>query len=78
MPNISRRTLLQGVGASAIVGSLSGLVPETANAMHSLGANPVLLNKRAGTVKYHSCLRNCADRCLMNLKVAKRAPNWPD
>ncbi len=69
MPNISRRTLLQGVGASAIVGSLSGLVPETANAMHSLGANPVLLNKRAGTVKYHSCLRNCADRCLMKFRV---------
>ncbi len=69
MPNISRRNFLQGVGASAVIGSLSGLIPATANAMHSVGANPVLLNKRAGTVKYHSCLRNCADRCLMKFRV---------
>lgn len=69
MPSISRRTLLQGTGAMAIVGSLSGLIPETAHAMNSLGAKPELLNKRAGTVKYHSCLRNCADRCLMKFRV---------
>lgn len=69
MPSISRRTLLQGTGAMAGVGSLSGLIPETAHAMNSLGAKPELLNKRAGTVKYHSCLRNCADRCLMKFRV---------
>ena len=69
MPSISRRTLLQGTGAMAVVGSLSGLIPETAHAMNSLGAQPELLNKRAGTVKYHSCLRNCADRCLMKFRV---------
>lgn len=69
MPSISRRTLLQGTGAMAVVGSLSGLIPETAHAMNSLGAKPELLNKRAGTVKYHSCLRNCADRCLMKFRV---------
>lgn len=69
MPSISRRTLLQGTGAMAVVGSLSGLIPETAYAMNSLGAKPELLNKRAGTVKYHSCLRNCADRCLMKFRV---------
>lgn len=50
MPNISRRNFLQGVGASAVVGSLSGLIPGTAQAMNSVGANPVLLNKRAGTL----------------------------
>lgn len=69
MPSISRRTLLQGTGAMAVVGSLSGLIPETAHAMNSLGAKPELLNKRAGTIKYHSCLRNCADRCLMKFRV---------
>lgn len=69
MPSISRRTLLQGTGAMVVVGSLSGLIPETAHAMNSLGAKPELLNKRAGTVKYHSCLRNCADRCLMKFRV---------
>lgn len=69
MPSISRRPLLQGTGAMAVVGSLSGLIPETAHAMNSLGAKPELLNKRAGTVKYHSCLRNCADRCLMKFRV---------
>lgn len=69
MPSISRRTLLQGTGAMAVVGSLSGLIPETVHAMNSLGAKPELLNKRAGTVKYHSCLRNCADRCLMKFRV---------
>lgn len=69
MPSISHRTLLQGTGAMAVVGSLSGLIPETAHAMNSLGAKPELLNKRAGTVKYHSCLRNCADRCLMKFRV---------
>ena len=69
MPSISRRTLLQGTGAMAVVGSLSGLIPKTAHAMNSLGAKPELLNKRAGTVKYHSCLRNCADRCLMKFRV---------
>lgn len=69
MPSISRRTLLQGTGAMAVVGSLSGLIPETAHAMNSLGAKPELLNKHAGTVKYHSCLRNCADRCLMKFRV---------
>lgn len=69
MPSISRRTLLQSTGAMAVVGSLSGLIPETAHAMNSLGAKPELLNKRAGTVKYHSCLRNCADRCLMKFRV---------
>ena len=69
MPSISRRTLLQGTGAMAVVGSLSGLIPETAHAMNSLGAKPELLNKRAGTVKYHSCASNCADRCLMKFRV---------
>ena len=43
MPSISRRTLLQGTGAMAVVGSLSGLIPETAHAMNSLGAKPELL-----------------------------------
>lgn len=69
MPSISRRTLLQGTGAMTIVGGLSGLIPQKAHAMNSIGAKPELLNKRAGTVKYHSCLRNCADRCLMKFRV---------
>lgn len=69
MPKITRRNFLQGAGASVVVGSMSGLMPGSAAAMNSLGANPVLLNKRAGTVKYHSCLRNCADRCLMKFRV---------
>lgn len=69
MPKLNRRNFLQGVGTTALVGSLSGLVPGKAEAMSSLGANPVLLNKRAGDLKYHSCLRNCADRCLMKFSV---------
>lgn len=69
MPGIKRRNFLQGLGATALAGSLTGLVPRSASAMHSYGANPVLLNKRAGVVKYHSCLRNCADRCLMKFRV---------
>ena len=69
MPGIKRRNFLQGLGATALAGSLTGLVPRSASAMHSYGANPVLFNKRAGVVKYHSCLRNCADRCLMKFRV---------
>ncbi len=69
MPKLTRRNLLQGVGASVFAGSMSGLIPNTANAMNSIGANPVLLDKRAGVKKYHTCLRNCADRCLMRFTV---------
>lgn len=69
MRNVSRRNLLQGAGAAIALSGLSGLMPTPAQAMHSVGANPVLLNKRAGVVKYHSCLRNCADRCLMKFRV---------
>ena len=44
MPSISRRTLLQGTGAMAVVGSLSGL---TANARHLLQATlPGFTNHR--------------------------------
>lgn len=66
---LTRRYLLQGISASAIVGTLSGLVPSKSFAMNSVGANPSLLAKRAGTLKYSSCLRNCADRCLMKFSV---------
>lgn len=66
---LTRRYFLQGLGASAVVGTLSGLTPIKAWAMNSQGANPSLLAKRAGTIKYHSCLRNCADRCLMKFSV---------
>lgn len=66
---VSRRDLLKGAGATVAVGGLSGLMIGSASAMHSVGANPVLLDKRSGTVKYHSCLRNCADRCLMKFRV---------
>lgn len=60
MPSISRRTLLQGTGAMAVVGSLSGLIPETAHAMNSLGAKPELLNKRAGMLVRSSTTVACA------------------
>ena len=69
MAKLSRRDFLQSVGATAVAGSLSGLIPSEAAAMSSVGANPVLLNKRNGVVKYHTCLRNCADRCLMKFVV---------
>lgn len=69
MMKLSRRYFLQGIGASAALATLSGLVPQKAFAMNSLGANTSLLAKRVGTIKYSSCLRNCADRCLMKFSV---------
>lgn len=66
--NINRRTFLQGVGASSLFASLSGLVPGVATA-RSRGAQNELLNKMQGEVKYHSCLRNCSDRCLLKFRV---------
>lgn len=47
---VSRRDLLKGAGATVAVGGLSGLMIGSASAMHSVGANPVLLDKRSGTV----------------------------
>lgn len=66
---LTRRYFLQGIGASAVLGTLTGLAPTKALAMNSYGANTSLLAKRAGTIKYSSCLRNCADRCLMKFSV---------
>ena len=69
MMKLTRRYFLQGIGASAVLGTLTGLAPTKALAMNSYGANTSLLAKRAGTIKYSSCLRNCADRCLMKFSV---------
>ncbi|QYJ97913.1 molybdopterin-dependent oxidoreductase [Shewanella alkalitolerans] len=65
---MNRRTFLQGVGASSVVGSLSGLMPGIASAGERGGAPDKLL-KREGEIIYHSCLRNCADRCLLKCHV---------
>ncbi|GIU20087.1 dehydrogenase [Shewanella sp. c952] len=65
---INRRTFLQGVGASSVFASLAGLMPGTASAAVS-NAKDSLLNKREGKIVYHSCLRNCADRCLLKCHV---------
>lgn len=69
MTKLTRRYFLQGLGASAALGTLTGLAPKNVFAMNSYGANTPLLAKRAGTIKYSSCLRNCADRCLMKFSV---------
>lgn len=69
MTKLTRRYFLQGLGASAALGTLTGLAPKNVFAMNSHGANTPLLAKRAGTIKYSSCLRNCADRCLMKFSV---------
>lgn len=69
MMKLTRRYFLQGIGASAVLGTLTGLAPTKALAMNRYGANTSLLAKRAGTIKYSSCLRNCADRCLMKFSV---------
>ncbi|ABZ78560.1 molybdopterin oxidoreductase [Shewanella halifaxensis HAW-EB4] len=65
---INRRTFMQGAGATAILSSLSGLTPGIANA-RTTGAHSNLLAKRNGEVVYHSCLRNCAARCLLKFRV---------
>lgn len=65
---INRRTFLQGVGASSVFASLSGLMPGVAEAT-SKGAAPEKLLKREGEIKYHTCARNCADRCLLKFTV---------
>lgn len=65
---INRRTFMQGAGATAILSSLSGLTPGLANA-RTPGAHSNLLAKRNGEVIYHSCLRNCAARCLLKFRV---------
>lgn len=65
---MNRRTFLQGVGASSVVGSLSGLMPGIASAGEKGGAPDKLL-KRQGEIKYHTCQRNCADRCLLKFTV---------
>ena len=65
---INRRTFLQGASATAVLSSLSGLTPGVANAKEA-GANSGLLAKRNGKVVYHSCLRNCAARCLLKFRV---------
>ena len=69
MTKLTRRYFLQGLGASAALGTLTGLAPKNVFAMNSYGANTPLMAKRAGTIKYSSCLRNCADRCLMKFSV---------
>jgi anaerobic selenocysteine-containing dehydrogenase len=66
---INRRTFLQGVGASSVVGSLSGLMPGIASATEQRGGAPDKLLKREGEIKYHTCQRNCADRCLLKCTV---------
>lgn len=66
--SITRRRLLQAMGATAAATGLSGLSME-AQAAHSIGANPVLLNKYAGKNVYHCCLRNCPDRCFLKFSV---------
>lgn len=65
---LNRRNFLQGIGATTVFAGLSGLVPGVAKAQ-SVGAHPGLLAKRNGTIKYHSCLRNCAARCLLKFRV---------
>lgn len=72
MTKLNRRSFLHGVGSATVVGSLSGLMPSAVRAVVggvSPGAHPDLLAKRGGDIKYHSCLRNCADRCLMKFSV---------
>lgn len=49
MMKLTRRYFLQGIGASAVLGTLTGLAPTKALAMNSYGANTSLLAKRAGT-----------------------------
>ncbi|MPY25595.1 molybdopterin-containing oxidoreductase family protein [Shewanella sp. YLB-07] len=66
---INRRAFLQGVGASSIVSSLSGLMPGIASATEQRGGAPDKLLKREGEIKYHTCQRNCADRCLLKFTV---------
>ncbi|MBR9728162.1 molybdopterin-dependent oxidoreductase [Shewanella intestini] len=67
---IDRRAFLQGVGATSVVGTLSGLVPGVANASTApRGGAPEKLLKREGEIKYHTCQRNCADRCLLKFTV---------
>lgn len=65
---IDRRTFLQGAAASTVLSSLSGLTPGIVHAKQ-LGANTGLLAKRNGDIVYHSCLRNCAARCLLKFRV---------
>ncbi len=68
MMKIDRRKFLQGVGATSVFTSLSGLAPGVANAKPR-GGNDSLLDKRNGEIKYHTCARNCADRCLLKFRV---------
>jgi anaerobic selenocysteine-containing dehydrogenase len=76
LSSLSRRTFLKGVGSVSAAAGLMGLIPGTAQAVESIGANPVLLNKRAGKRVYHSCLRNCADRCLLRFSVQNGRMTW--
>lgn len=45
MMKLTRRYFLQGIGASAVLGTLTGLAPTKALAMNSYGANTSLLAK---------------------------------
>ena len=69
MMKINRRTFVKGIGASAVTASMVGLVPSVAAQTSAREGNKSLLNKRNGTIKYHTCLRNCADRCLLKFAV---------
>lgn len=73
---LSRRSFLSRVGTFAAAASLTSLVPGPASALETIGANPALLNKRAGTFKYNTCLRNCADRCLLKFSVQNGRATW--
>lgn len=65
---LNRRSFLQSVGAAGATASLSGLVPGVTNAKVR-GENRDIMAKRQGDTVYHSCLRNCADRCLLKFTV---------
>ncbi|MEC4727148.1 molybdopterin-dependent oxidoreductase [Shewanella sp. D64] len=65
---MDRRIFLKNVGIAGAAAGLSGLVPGIVNAKN-YGARNDLLIKRQGKVVYHSCLRNCADRCLLKFYV---------
>ena len=46
---LTRRYFLQGIGASAVLGTLTGLAPTKALAMNSYGANTAAASETAQT-----------------------------
>lgn len=65
---MDRRDFLKNVGVAGTAVGLTGLTSGVVSAK-AYGARNDLLAKRQGKVVYHSCLRNCADRCLLKFYV---------